>query len=115
MFNTLLATSEKTREIPILESAFYALLGFVIVFIGIAFLILVVWLIGKGMSKTGKKSLKKTLVKEEIKEIVPQVVASTLEDEVSEELVAVITAALTAYYQANDPKCAFTVKRIKRI
>ena len=36
-------------------------------------------------------------------------------DELSEETVAVITAAIMAYYQKTNPKCEFTVKRIKRI
>ena len=36
-------------------------------------------------------------------------------EEIDEETVAVIMAALMAYYEKNNPKCAFTVKRIKRV
>ena len=36
-------------------------------------------------------------------------------DEVSDEVIAVITAAIAAYYQQENKKCEFTVKRIKRL
>jgi methionyl-tRNA synthetase len=36
-------------------------------------------------------------------------------NEVDEETVAIITAAIMAYYQKNNPKCEFTVRRIKKI
>ena len=38
-----------------------------------------------------------------------------ISDEITEETVAIITAAIMAYYEKNNPKCEFTVKRIKRI
>jgi hypothetical protein len=37
------------------------------------------------------------------------------EEELSDEVVAVITAAIAAYYQKENKKCEFTVKRIKRV
>jgi mRNA-degrading endonuclease toxin of MazEF toxin-antitoxin module len=42
-------------------------------------------------------------------------VQSETDNEVDEQTVAIIMAALMAYYQTNNPKCEFTVKRIKRI
>jgi hypothetical protein len=48
-------------------------------------------------------------VQEEIK---PQ---ASNEDELSDEVIAVITAAIAAYYQQENKKCEFTVKRIKRL
>lgn len=93
------------------ETALYALIGFLIVFVGIAFLVFIVWLVGAIISRfTTKKQPPK---KETIAEDIP--VSSVDEEEISEETVAVIMAALTAYYQTNQPKCEFTVKRIKRI
>ena len=113
MLNSLLANAaDKTREVPIPEAALYALLGFAIVFAGIAFLILVVWLVGKVMSKPHPIQKKVTLVKEEMKQSPAPLESS---EEISEETVAVITAAIMAYYQQTNPKCEFTVKRIKRI
>ena len=54
MYN-LLAAADKTRVVGIGEAALYALLGFAVVFLGIAFLILVVWAVGKVMTATAKK------------------------------------------------------------
>ena len=99
-----------------LEAVLYAIMGYLVVFAGIAFLILVVWLVGKLMTKTGGVKLregKKTVV-----ENTPSPVAEVLpeqSEEVDEETVAVIMAALTAYYEKNDPKCEFTIKRIKKV
>ncbi len=110
-YNLLSNAVDKTRNATLGEAALYALLGFVIVFVGIAFLIFIVWLVGKIMTKTTKSIPPKKA------EAVPQpsVLAKDVEEELSDEVVAVIMAALTAYYQQNNPKCEFTVKRIKRI
>ncbi len=109
-YNVLATLVGKYREVGLGEAALYALLGFAIVFAGISFLILVVWLVGKVMDKINGKTTKKEA---------PKVEDSPIQEEaaeaLSEEVVAVITAALMAYYQQNNPKCEFTVKRIKRI
>ena len=100
----------ETRDVPVSEAALYALLGFAVVFFGIAFLIFVVWLVGKIMSSVqgkAKKAAAPNIAKQEL--------APVGEDEITEETVAVIMAALTAYYQTSESKCEFTVKRIKRI
>lgn len=111
MLLNLLASVDPTREVKVGEAALYALLGFIVVFVGIIFLIFIVWLVGKIMSKLQAKPIKTDKVETKpLQE--PTVVAN---DELSEETVAVIMAALTAYYQTNNPKCEFTVKRIKRI
>ena len=114
MLNTLLTNAtDKMRTVEIPEAALYALVGFATVFLGIILLILVIWLLGKVMSKSkanGSLAEKKV---ETAKTVTP---APTIEGEdISEETVAVITAAIMAYYQQNKPKCEFTVKRIKRI
>ena len=119
MLYNLLTAAEKTRSVEISEAALYALLGFLVVFIGIIFLISVVWVVGKIMAK-GKPSAKskqseKPVVVPSTPQPQPQASAMVVEDDVDEETVAVIMATVVAYYQANYPKCEFTVKRIKRI
>lgn len=98
-------------ESTIGETALYALIGFFIVFVGIAFLVFIVWLVGAIINRfTAKKpTTKKETPKERISDL------SVADEEIPEETVAVIMAALTAYYQDTQPKCEFTVKRIKRI
>lgn len=109
--NLLTALPEGGKMISIPESLLYALIGFIVVFAGIALLIAVIWAVGKVMSlNTPVAKQPKTEVK--AKPVQPAPVKS---DEVDEETVAVITAALMAYYQTNKPQCGFTVKRIKRI
>lgn len=122
-FNLLSASSDKFRSASIGEASLYALLGFAIVFVGIALLIFVVWLTGKLMVKYGIASApKKATVKQQSAPVVSEVAenlavadATASSDSVDSETVAVIMSALMAYYQTTNPKCEFTVKRIKRI
>ena len=116
MLTNLLTSSlpEGYQEASIGEASLYAFIGFLVVFAGIAFLILVVWLVGKFMARSngsGKIKEEKTTPIKELEHI-PATVQS---EEIDEETVAVIMAALMAYYEKNNPKCEFTVKRIKRI
>ena len=113
MFNLLTNTSlpEGGRVVEVPEALLYALIGFLVVFAGIALLIAVVWAVGKIMSSVNPQTQPKA-VKQSVKAETPKPVQS---DEVDEETVAVITAALMAYYQKTNPKCEFRVKRIKRI
>ncbi len=104
---------EGYKKVGVGEAALNALIGYAVVFAGIAFLILVVWFVGKIVSKS-QSTPKKTAVLDKTSVNTP-VQSTTTNDEVDEETVAVIMAALMAYYQTNNPKCEFTVKRIKRI
>lgn len=115
MLNKLLAVDGYPKELPLGDAALTALIGFIVVFLGISFLIFIVWLVGKIMHKGQKaaKPVEKTEKKQPVKEIAPKE-NIVVEEEISEETVAVITAAIMAYYQKNNPKCEFTVKRIKR-
>lgn len=117
MLSNLLSSTNPTREVPVEEAALYALLGFAIVCIGIVFLIFIVWLVGKIMTKLNPKTPKAEKLQPEVKAVAPTALTVPTEavDELSDETVAVIMAALMAYYQTNNPKCEFTVKRIKRI
>lgn len=87
--------------------AFYALLGFVFVFLGIVLLVLFFTVFGLVMKKLGERK------QEEVRESV--VTAPVQEEGISPELVAVISAAIAAYYEAAPQKCDFVVRRIKRL
>lgn len=115
LMNLLTSASlpEGYQKVSAGTAALYALIGYAVVFAGIAFLIFVVWLVGKLMVKS-KPAPKQETAKETPAVAIPTVNPST-EEEIDEETVAVIMAALTAYYETNYPKCEFTVKRIKRV
>ncbi len=106
MLHCLLDSSPYRNAANVGEIALYALLGFTVVFLGIALLIFVVWLVGKIINT---KPIKKEQAVQE-----PLLVAAE-SDGIDEETVAVITAALMAYYQTANPKCSFVVKRIKKL
>lgn len=114
-YNLLTNLAEKSRDIGVGEAALFALLGFLVVFVGISFLILIVWLVGRVMSKTTSVGTQNSQEKEVKKQKIETPIQPIESESVSEETVAVIMAALMAYYEKNYPKCEFTVKRIKRI
>lgn len=101
------------------EAFLYALIGFLVVFVGIILIIFIIWLVGLIMKKTdnlsflqkkGKKSKS-----EDKKTEVPSVAAVENDGEIPDEVKAAIIAAIMAYYEEKQEKCEFTVKRIKRI
>ncbi len=113
MLANLLVEAGYPKTIGIGEAAINALIGFSVVFAGIALLVFVVWLVGKIMNPATKKS-------ESVKKSAPVAppkpqVKQQQTDELSEETVAVITAAIMAYYERENRKCEFTVKRIRKI
>lgn len=111
MLNSLLA------NVSIGEAALYALIGFSVVFGGIAFLIFIVWLVGKAKAYLRGQPVVAPKQTQPKKVQAPTPTAANVADtdEVPEEVVAVITAALMAYYKQAKPQCGFIVKRIKRI
>ena len=97
------------------EALVYALIGFVIVFIGITIIITVIWLIGLLMRKTDNLAFLQNIGKKKKSET-PAEVAQVAEDEgIPDEVKAAIVAAIMAYYETEQPQCEFKVKRIKRI
>ncbi len=98
------------------DGAFYALFGLLFVVVGIALLVLILMLIGFIMRKISER-------KQEEKAPAPPPdrrgeVPSPAEDggdEVSPEVIAAITAALMGYYQTENAKCDFVVRRVKRL
>lgn len=105
------------KKIGVGEVAIDALIGFIVVFIGIALLVAIVWAVGKVMQsagdakgKTTEKQTKKTETKAEI-----PAVKNAATDDLDEETIAVISAAIAAYYASEQRSCGFVVKRIKRM
>lgn len=98
------------------EALIYALIGFVIVFLGIVIIIAVIWLIGLLMRKTDNFAfLSRKREKKPKEQASPAEVVEVVEEEISDEVKAAIVAALMAYYMEEQPECEFKVKRIKRI
>lgn len=90
------------QRISIPESLLYALIGFVVTFLGIAILIFFVWAMGKVMGVVNSRKSEKS------KETSP-------EDGISEEIKVAIIAAIAAYYDGENTSCEFKVKRIRRL
>jgi len=97
------------------EPLLYALIGLLVVFAGIIIIICVIQLVGLINRKfTNEEAAKEPQpIIEEVK--AEKAVAADTSDEVPDEVKAAIVAAIMAYYSANQEKCEFTVKRIKRI
>lgn len=102
------------------EAALYALIGFIIVFVGIFIIIGIIWLVGLLMRKTNNfeflskgRNKKPKAEKETVNsQVTPETAAC---DEIPDEVKAAIIAAIMAYYQEKEEKCQFTVKRIRKI
>lgn len=99
------------------EALVYALIGFLIVFVGIAIIIAVIWLIGLLMRKTDNLAFLTNKGKKKMAQAEPTVQPQsvTSDEDVSDEVKAAIVAAIMAYYESEQPQCEFKVKRIKRI
>ena len=102
------------------EALIYALIGFVVVFIGIVIIICIIWLIGLILRKTNNLAfLSKLNIKNKFKKKEQVVKQSDMikneEDDIPDEVKAAIVAAIMAYYDAKKSECDFVVKRIKRI
>lgn len=100
------------------EAALYALIGFVVVFVGIIIIIGIIWLVGLIMRKTNNLEFLTKKREKKVKSGKPEqasVSVATESDEIPAEVKAAIVAAIMAYYQEKEDKCQFTVKRIKRL
>lgn len=101
------------------EAALYALIGLLVVFVGIVIIIAIIWLVGLIMRKTNnlefltKKREKKVKKSEVTEKVAPD--ANSDDGDVPDEVKAAIVAAIMAYYQESETKCDFVVKRIKRL
>lgn len=104
-------TGNLIPRVSIPEALLYALVGFLVTFIGVIILIFFVWLCGKILRAV-------TLRKKEKKEE-PAAQAAPSEDKDAEEVDArvraAIVAAVAAYLAEENSTCEFKVKRIKRL
>ena len=91
------------------EALLYALIGFIVTFIGIVLLIFIVWLCGKIVSRLSALGGKKKAAPAAV------LAASPEEEGVSDEVRVAIMAAIAAYYASENAACEFQVKRIKRL
>ncbi len=106
---------------PVGDSAFYSVFGLVFVFFGIALLVAIFTVLGIVMKKINarpkkEKQEKKAKAKKNEKTQDKPVVPSIEETQgLSPEIVAVISAAIAAYYESENAKCDFVVRRIKKL
>ncbi len=102
------------------ESGFYALLGLVMVFVGIALLVLILWLLGKIIIFVKSKAERSADPKQEKSSASEDgsLSAAVQEEGISPETVAVIAAAVAAYLGSgsqNGAQCDFVVRRIRKL
>lgn len=109
-------------------AAFYAVFGFLFVFLGIILLIAIIYLLGKLMvvltPRLAALKQRRTLKKagrqgktegRGAEETVGDLIPALQREELPPELVAAITAAVLAFCKESAPKCDFIVRRIKRL
>ena len=101
------------------DAAFYALLGFVFVFLGITVLILIFTLLGFIMKKITAKRERKQDEKRrkqsaQISEE-PSALPEQSEEGITPELIAILTAAVAACMSEEKSTCEFVVRRIKKL
>jgi len=100
------------------EALVYALIGFLVVVLGIVLIIFIIWLIGFILRKTNNLAfLRRISIKKRKDKPVPASSAAQQNgsDELPDGVKAAIIAAIVAYYGTEKPECEFKVKRIKRI
>ena len=90
------------------DGLLYALLGFVVTFLGIVLLIFVVGLCGLIIKKVTGASARKKAASAAPAEV-------PVSEDVGEEVRVAIIAAIAAYYASENSTCEFKVRRIKRI
>jgi sodium pump decarboxylase gamma subunit len=99
---------------PIINGIFVFVLGLAIVFLGMLIIVICVSLCGKLLSAKDKKE---TQVKQEEVQVVQEEVVNEVSEsnEIPTHIKAAIVAAITAYYfESQQSKCDFIVKKIRR-
>ena len=113
--NLLINLFENWPKYDIGEGAFMALFGFLFVFLGIVLLILIFTGLGKIMAIRNVKKGKEHKAARAPKAQTKSSSALKKEEGVTPELLAVISAAIAAYYEDENVKCDFVVRRIKKL
>ena len=109
MLNNILSLFGSNLE----AGLFTFVLGMLIVFGGMAVIVLVVTVIGKIMVAVKKKPADKKPEQKAIEVGAPATPAAN--DEVTDEVIAVITAAVAAILSEEKPHAEFVVKKIKKL
>lgn len=110
MLNHLLAVTEPPLGNNLSQGLFTFVLGMLVVFLGIAIIVIFVSLAGNVFNKSEKKEEVKSV---EVVEEAPVVV----EEGIPEHVKVAIIAAISAYYFNNEESksnCDFVVRKIKR-
>ena len=115
MSERLLALINQEGSLSFGEACLYAVIGFLIVFIGIALIIFIIWLIGFILRKTNNLEFITKLGRKKPKAVQTTVTIPENDDEIPDEVKAAIIAAIMTYYSDKKPECEFRVRRIKRI
>lgn len=97
------------------EGAFYAVFGFLFVFVGIALLIAIIYLAGLLMTKA--EARREGRAKKQAAPVPPPTLqpAPASEEGIPPEVVAAITAAISVCLEQERHKCEFVVRRIRKI
>lgn len=112
MLNNLLSDYQfKLFGSAVETGLFVFFLGVLVVFFGIAIIVAVITLIGKIMTAVKNK---KSNAPAKAEPAAVTAVSAQSANGVSPEVVAVITAAVNAYYEKNNEKCEFAVKKLKK-
>lgn len=102
------------------EPVVYAIIGFVVVFVGIVILIGIIWFIGFLLRKTNNFEAVKNIFKKKNTAVSPvennnQSADVAVDDGITDAEKAAIIAAIMAFYESEEGKCQFTVRRIKKL
>lgn len=108
MLNNLLALSKMQNGL------FTLILGMLVIFFGIAVIVFFVTLVGRAINKPVKEEKVNEPAPVSV-EPVQEVAQPVSDDEIPEEIRVAIIAAISAYYDNNQPKHEFTVRKIKKI
>ena len=112
MLNNLLSDYQfKLFGSGIETGLFVLILGMLVVFFGMAIIVAVITLIGKVMTAVKNKKSNAPAKDEPAAATAP---AAQSANGVSPEVAAVITATVNAYYEKNNEKCEFAVKKLKK-
>ncbi|MDE6442299.1 MAG: OadG family protein [Clostridia bacterium] len=118
MSNQLMSLINQEGSLGFGEACIYALIGFLIVFVGIIIIIFIIWLIGLVLRKTNNLEFLSRIGKKKLKstgQSIETLSDNDENDEVTDEVKVAIIAAIMAYYSSEKPQCEFKVKRIKRL
>ena len=112
MLNNILALINQEGSLGFGEACLYALIGFLIVFLGITIIIFIIWLIGLILRKTNNFEFLSKIGRKKNKVVETTVNVPDMADgDIPDEVKAAIIAAIMTYYSDEKPECEFRVRR----